>query len=92
MEVVDTNNNRFTESNYVTMVDINNITPCDFPKKVNPSTGKKCRETFVVESYPHLDLPIKAWGTTLTFTIMDVIQWISVFLAFVILFIGVVKK
>jgi hypothetical protein len=92
MEVVDTNNNRFTESNYVTMVDINNITPCDFPKKVNPSTGKKCREAFVVESYPTLDVPIKAWGTTLSFTIIDVIQWVSVFLTFIIIFIGVIKK
>lgn len=92
MDVVDTNNNQFTESNYVTFVDINNITPCDFPNKVNPINGKKCRETFVVESYPYLNQPIKVCDITLPFTIINAIQWISVFLTFIILFVGVVNK
>jgi hypothetical protein len=50
MEVVDNNNNRTQESNYVTLGDIKSIDPCLFNtstyNKVNPITNQQCRETF----------------------------------------------
>ena len=46
METIDTNNNKSTESNYVALVDIQNIDPCNFPDKINPVTNDKCNETF----------------------------------------------
>jgi hypothetical protein len=46
MEVIDTENNRSTESHYVTMVDIQNMDPCSFPDGKNPVTGAGCKETF----------------------------------------------
>jgi len=46
METVDVNNGRYTESNYVTMTDIESMDPCSFPNKTNPITGKKCKEGF----------------------------------------------
>jgi hypothetical protein len=46
METVDSNNNKSSESHYVTLVDINAIDPCTFPDKKNPNTGVKCKEEF----------------------------------------------
>ena len=46
MEVIDTHNNKSVESNYVTLVDIQNMDPCSFKDKKNPITNAKCRETF----------------------------------------------
>ena len=46
MQTIDTYNNKSTESHFVTMVDITNMDPCSFPKKINPNTGAKCKETF----------------------------------------------
>lgn len=46
METIDTYNNKSTESNFVTLVDIRNMDPCIFSDRTNPLTGIKCRETF----------------------------------------------
>ena len=46
METIDIYNNKSTESNYVTLVDIQNMDPCIFSTKKNPITGEKCKEGF----------------------------------------------
>ena len=47
LETVDVNNNKSSETHYVTLVDIRNMNACTFKDKKNPQTGEKCRETFV---------------------------------------------
>lgn len=46
METIDIYNNRSTESNFVTLIDIRNMDPCNFIDRKNPLTGEQCRETF----------------------------------------------
>ena len=46
METIDTYNNKSTESNFVTLVDIKNMDPCTFKDKTNPVSGQKCKESF----------------------------------------------
>lgn len=50
MEIVDNNNNRTQQSNYVTLGDIKSMDPCWFNtstyNKVNPITNKACSEAF----------------------------------------------
>lgn len=46
METVDVNNNKSSETHYVTLVDIGNMNPCSFSDKKNPKTGVKCKESF----------------------------------------------
>ena len=46
METIDVNNNSSTETNYVTLVDIQNMDPCIFSNGKNPVTGTGCKETF----------------------------------------------
>jgi hypothetical protein len=46
METIDNNNNKSSETHFVTLVDIQNMDSCMFPDKKNPVTGAKCRETF----------------------------------------------
>lgn len=46
MDTVDVNNSKFTETNYVALNDIEDMDACWFPNKVNPITGKKCKEGF----------------------------------------------
>ena len=46
MQTIDTNNNSSSETHYVTLVDIKNMDPCSFSNGTNPSSGKKCNETF----------------------------------------------
>jgi hypothetical protein len=46
METIDIYNNKSTESNFVTLVDIKNMDPCIFSDRINPLTGIKCKETF----------------------------------------------
>jgi hypothetical protein len=50
METIDNNNNRKTDSQYVTLGDIKSMDPCWFDRKTynrtNPVTKRKCRETF----------------------------------------------
>jgi hypothetical protein len=46
MQTIDNNNNSSSETHYVTLTDIQNMDPCSFSNGVNPSSGKKCNETF----------------------------------------------
>ena len=46
MQTIDVNNNKSSESHYVTLSDIANINPCSFPNKQNPVTKVKCKESF----------------------------------------------
>jgi hypothetical protein len=46
MQTIDINNNKSSESHYVTLADIQNMDPCIFSNGKNPVTGANCRETF----------------------------------------------
>ena len=46
MEIIDVNNNKSSETHYVTISDIQNMDPCTFSNGKNPITNDKCRETF----------------------------------------------
>jgi hypothetical protein len=46
MQTIDVNNNKSSETHYVTLSDIQNMDPCMFKDKTNPVTKDKCRETF----------------------------------------------
>jgi hypothetical protein len=46
MQTVDINNNKSSETHYVTLVDIKNMDQCSFDDKTNPITKERCRETF----------------------------------------------
>ena len=46
METIDINNNKSSESHYVTLADIQNMDPCTFSNGTNPVTGAKCKEAF----------------------------------------------
>ena len=46
MQTIDVNNNKSSETHYVTLVDINSMDPCTFSNKTNPITGARCQETF----------------------------------------------
>lgn len=50
LETVDSNNNKFRETHFVTTTDIKMMNPCNFkdtPDKKNPITGVKCKESFM---------------------------------------------
>jgi len=47
MQTIDSNNNKSSETHYVTLADIQSIDPCSFPKKKNPITNSKCQEAFL---------------------------------------------
>jgi hypothetical protein len=46
MEVIDVNNNKSTETHYVTTVDINDMDPCIFSNGKNPISGQSCKQAF----------------------------------------------
>jgi hypothetical protein len=46
LETIDVNNVKGIETQYLTTVDIQNMSPCWFSTKRNPITKEKCRETF----------------------------------------------
>ena len=46
METIDINNNKSSESHYVTLTDITNMDACSFSKGKNPISGANCKETF----------------------------------------------
>ena len=46
METIDTYNNKSTESHFVSLIDIQNMDPCNFSDKTNPINQQKCKETF----------------------------------------------
>jgi hypothetical protein len=46
METIDVNNNRSSETHYVTLVDIQNMDPCAFKDGKNVLTGQRCKQSF----------------------------------------------
>lgn len=46
LQTIDVNNNKSTETHFVTLFDIRGMDPCEFQDNKNPITGVKCRETF----------------------------------------------
>ena len=46
LQTVDVNNNRSSETHYLTLSDITNMDPCSFSDRKNPISGDRCRETF----------------------------------------------
>jgi len=46
METIDVNNNRSSETHYVTLTDIRNMDPCSFSNRTNPLSRERCKETF----------------------------------------------
>ena len=46
LETVDTKNSRSTETHYVSVIDLQNMDPCDFQNRKNPITGANCKEAF----------------------------------------------
>jgi len=50
METIDVNNNKSSESHFVTLIDIKNMDPCNFKNKTNPITNQKCKEGFESEN------------------------------------------
>jgi hypothetical protein len=57
MQTIDVNNNKSSETHFVTLVDINNMDPCLFPDKENPVTKEKCREAFTTSDDMSPKLP-----------------------------------
>ena len=50
LDTVDVNNNKSSETHYVTLVDLKNMNPCSFQDNKNPQTGVKCKETFTTKT------------------------------------------
>jgi len=46
MQTIDVNNNKSSETHFVTTTDIKNMDPCSFSNKKNPINNDKCKETF----------------------------------------------
>jgi len=46
METISVNNAKSSETHYVTLADISNMDPCNFPNGKNPVNGQPCRQTF----------------------------------------------
>ena len=46
MQTIDINNNKSSETHFVTTVDIKNMDPCSFSDGKNPVSGVNCKETF----------------------------------------------
>ena len=46
MQTIDVNNNKSSETHYVTLTDISSMDPCSFPNNKNPITGASCKESF----------------------------------------------
>lgn len=46
LQTIDINNNKSSETHYVTVTDIKNMDPCSFSDRKNPISGVNCRETF----------------------------------------------
>ena len=49
METIDINNNKSSETHFVTLTDIQNMDACSFSNKKNPISGNACKETFEVQ-------------------------------------------
>lgn len=46
MQTIDVNNNKSSETHFVTLIDIKNMDPCSFPNRINPITNINCKESF----------------------------------------------
>ena len=47
LEVIDANNSTSTGTNFVTVVDLQNMSPCEFQNGQNPITKVNCQESFL---------------------------------------------
>jgi hypothetical protein len=57
MQTIDINNNKSSETHFVTTTDIKNIDPCSFPNKTNPVTNVKCKESFETINAAPYEMP-----------------------------------
>ena len=57
MQTIDINNNRSSETHFVTTTDIKNIDPCSFPNKKNPVTNVTCKESFETINAAPYEMP-----------------------------------
>jgi hypothetical protein len=60
MQTIDVNNNKSSETNFVTVTDIQNMDPCSFPNRRNPITKAICSESFttgVSANAARVDMP-----------------------------------
>ena len=57
MQTIDINNNKSSETHFVTTTDIKNIDPCSFPNKKNPVTNIKCKESFETINAAPYEMP-----------------------------------
>ena len=60
MQTIDINNNKSSETHFVTLTDIQNMDPCIFQNGNNPVTGQTCRQAFttgVAKEAEHVPLP-----------------------------------
>jgi len=57
METIDINNNKSSETHYVTTVDIKGMDPCMFQDGSNPVTNTKCKEAFDDDNNETVSLP-----------------------------------
>jgi len=55
METIDINNNKSSETHFVTLIDIQNMDPCSFSNQKNPITGSTCKQAF--KGYDDMKLP-----------------------------------
>jgi hypothetical protein len=56
MQTIDVNNNSSNETNYVTLIDIQNMNPCTFQNGTNPVTGKSCKQAFQNKDYGNQEI------------------------------------
>jgi len=57
MQTITTDNVKSSETNYVTLADIQNMDPCIFSNRKNPITGQQCRETFQTNNDGEVMMP-----------------------------------
>jgi hypothetical protein len=60
MQTIDNNNNKSSESHFVTVADIQNMDPCNFSNKKNPISKARCSEGFktgVSSNAAQVDMP-----------------------------------
>ena len=57
MQTIDVNNNKSSETHFVTVADIQNMDPCSFSNRRNPITNRKCSEAFTTADAGRVDMP-----------------------------------
>lgn len=80
LQTIDNKNKKSTETHYVSIVDLQNMDPCNFLNKVNPVTKAKCRQGFATMEPSNLigedaDLPYadEDLFTTMYFTSLGLV-------------------